>query len=117
MIAPRGGKVVAGEFSDFNGIYVKQYIEDIVKPPYCKNSCRHMLPTIWGLHDYHDVVEGNKLNAIEMARQLRKIALHNPMLWTSEAGVLLEPHIGHTRVLVGNEAFQKSCAGRLRAPL
>ena len=102
-----GCTMVAGEFAGINSAYVSSYKKYMVK--------HKLKPPVWGMHDYHDLVDVEpplasyeNQDAEEFAK-ITKSGLGKPRIWLSEQGVQLKSTTGLTR-LYGNNELQKLSA-------
>jgi hypothetical protein len=86
--------VIAGEFAfenEYHGHYISEYKKTIVeqhKYPPCK-FCSGAKPSIWGFHDYHDVVHSTSAFAEKFTKFVGG-RLGKAQIWISEAGVELQ---------------------------
>ena len=108
-----GCKMIAGEFAFANryeGHYISKYKATIIEQhkyhpcPYCS----HSRPSIWGFHDYHDVVYDTHEFADKFAKFTEERA-GKAQIWISEAGVELQSGI-KTRLGKGDSAMQVESA-------
>ena len=89
-----GCKMVAGEFAfenEYHGRYISEYRETIAeqhKFPPCK-FCSHARPSIWGFHDYHDVVHDSDAFADKFTGFAGR-RHGKAQIWISEAGAELQ---------------------------
>jgi hypothetical protein len=102
-----GCTMVAGEFSGFSSGYVSSYKKYMVK--------HKLKPAVWGMHDYHDLVDveaplaSYKNQDAEEFAKITSSRLGKPRIWLSEQGVELKSTTGLTR-LYGNNELQKLSA-------
>ena len=111
--------IVAGEFGGFNHEnfgYTSQYRSFILEKKFWCKACwvgrkkawakwlPHSKPSVWGLHDYDDVVEGES-GDLKRFEQYTKL-LGEPRIWIGEAGVELNngAEIEDTQLARGDEA-------------
>jgi hypothetical protein len=89
-----GCKVIAGEFAlanRYEGHYISEYKNTIVEQHRyvpCK-FCSHARPSIWGFHDYHDVVNDTKAFA-EKVTKVTGSRSGKAQMWIGETGVELQ---------------------------
>ena len=117
--------VVAGEFTSYEGHYIGQYVNTILR------DAKRGLPTrtkatFWGIHDYGDLlnVEAEKqsgqwvigrtyrnFEADDYVRYIKSKRMGSTHVWLSEQGVQIESHVkpGRTR-LTGNSELQRLAA-------
>lgn len=104
--------VIAGEFQQYpseEAEYERDYSNDLLKyEPEAWSASRkmwkiheqiwkrHRIPTIWGFHDYHDVVNFTSAGASEFQAFTSHGRLGRPKVWISEAGI--ELHNGHEAI-------------------
>jgi hypothetical protein len=94
----RDCKIIAGEFAlanEYEGHYISEYRNTIVelkKYVPCK-FCSHARPSIWGFHDYHDVINVTKAFA-EKFTTFTGGRTGKAQMWIGEAGVELQPGVG-----------------------
>jgi hypothetical protein len=109
-----GCTMVAGEFAEYNKVYIEHYKRFMVT--------HHFRPPVWGLHDYQDLIavpapekpeEALKASYVNSAikgyAKLTSTRLGKPRIWLSEQGVELENQTGATR-LKGNPELQRVSA-------
>lgn len=110
--------VVAGEFAfaeSYAANLVSRYeltvrhVKEKGKNPYklC-TSCASGRPTIWGFHDYHDVVHRSLGYATEFKSQTHK-AFPSAHLWITEAGVELSNN-GKPTILYHSDDLEQRAA-------
>ena len=84
-------KVVAGEFQEYSGNTREKYIEDYVGAILKKQRIWRGKPSLWGLHDYRDLVQVDQKHphVTTAARRFMRLAtrLGHPHMWITEAGV------------------------------
>lgn len=106
--------VVAGEFAiyDSSAPYPTKYRAAIKANAFCAKCwnhkrdqwLKHRLPTIWGVHDYHDVVaQDNSATDAKGFAGFTGARLGNPQLWIGEAGSQLFGSAGKTILSEGSE--------------
>ncbi len=100
--------MVAGEFAGFESGYVSRYKKFMIK-----HSLR---PHVWGMHDYHDLVQVEpplesykNRDAEEFAKLTSKRLRPKPRIWLSEQGVELKSTEGLTP-LYGDSGLQHLAA-------
>jgi len=103
-----GCTMVAGEFAGFESGYVSRYKKFMIK-----HSLR---PHVWGMHDYHDLVQVEpplesykNRDAEEFAKLTSKRLRPKPRIWLSEQGVELKSTEGLTP-LYGDSGLQHLAA-------
>ncbi len=101
-----GCTMVAGEFAGFESGYVSRYKKFMIK-----HSLR---PHVWGMHDYHDLVQVEpplesykNRDAEEFAKLTSKRLRPKPRIWLSEQGVELKSIQVIGAVGLADQAFRK----------
>jgi hypothetical protein len=107
-----GCKIIAGEFAfkgGFNKGTFSQYRNAIVEPHKLCGFCSRARPSVWGFHDYHDVVYRTGQSLADAFFQITGSSRSGKArLWISEAAVELQSG-GKNRLplVAGTKAEQK----------
>ena len=101
--------MVAGEFAeDKDHSYISKYKHVILHD----HHLWPRKPNVWGLHDYHDLVEVSKAHpdriedASSFAKEMRR-GMGHPRIWLSEQGVDLNNGGGETELATSSNATER----------
>jgi tripartite motif-containing protein 71 len=114
-------RVVAGEFAfvspTWKTKYIEEYRDELIYHRHPCQKCWRGKPSIWGIHDYHDVSADGREYA-EKFRDFTRMRMRNPQIIVSEVAVELEnKNEEHTSLDEGNKVRREKLQRRAASDL